>query len=312
LLKSKKSNAATRALHCVLAMLAAVVLGSCDESYTQDDIAFRLAAWISGLPPRDYVPPEMQILCDADAARNITPIYNVEGYAIAPRLDLHSLEEIAKGNAQSSGYPGGCFSCLPELVEFGFDYIEATYQSAKDRRNIALAQGEPIPEYYLFRDLYADETGLYRYSLQARTVAGDQCSAFDNAVKRARSQSHVDTIINMRLKFFWRDYNRLKERLGDRCVVVTRISEFQAPYVYETEWRRMKDIPWRLLAGHVHMVKERVVERASRKVFSQSVVYRYRVHQGGVSFIRRAACRAGNFPKMQNILFSGTEGIVGQ
>lgn len=312
MLKSTKSNAATRALHCVLAMLAAVVLGSCDEGYTQDDIAFKVAAWISGLPPRDQIPPDMQPLCDADAGRNITPIYNVEGYAIAPRLDLHSVEEIAKGNAQSSGYPGGCFSCLPELVEFGFDYIEATYQSAEDRRNMALAQGEPIPEYYQYRDLYVDETGLYRYSLKTRSEAGDQCDVFDDAVKRARSQSFVNTSINVGLRVFWQEYSRLKDALGDRCVVVTRIPEFQAPYIYETEVRRVRDIPWRLLAGHVQMDKETVVERSSRAVVSQSVAYRYLVHQGGVGFNQRAGCRSGNFPKVQSILFSGTEGTVGQ
>lgn len=296
---------------CLLVGMCTLFLGSCDESYTRDDIAFRLAAWISGLPSEDYIPPEMQVLCDADAGRRVTPIYNVEGYAIAPRSDLHSLEEIAKGNVQSSGYPGGCFSCLPELVEYGFDYIEAAYQSANDRRSLALSQGEPVPEYYRYYDQYVDETGLYRYSLKARSEAGNQCDAFDDAVKRARSQSYADTsIVSVELRIFWQEYNRLKDALGDRCVVVKRILEFQAPYIFETEWRRAKDIRWHLLAGHAHMVKQSVFESGSRKIMSQTVVYRYRVHRGGAGFYQRAACGAGNFPRIHTVLFSGPEGIV--
>ena len=313
MLKSVQSNAGTRALHCVLAMLAAVALGSCDESYTQDDIAFRLAAWISGLPPRGQIPPEMQPFCDADAGRHIAPIYNVEGYAIVDRMDLHSVEEIAKGNGLVSGYTVGCFTCLPELVEFGFDYVEAPYQSAMDRRYNALAQGEQIPEYIRYRDLYVDETGLYRYSLKARSEAGEQCTAFDGLVKQARRLSYGGATANkVWLRVFWQNYNRLKEDLGDRCVVATRIPEFQAPYIYETEVRRVRDIPWRLLAGHVQMDKETVVERVSRTVLSQSVAYRYLVHQGGVGFNQRAGCGTSGLPRLHGFLFSGTEESVSQ
>ncbi|WOF72518.1 hypothetical protein QMT40_000134 [Parvibaculaceae bacterium PLY_AMNH_Bact1] len=295
----------------MLVALAAVFLSSCDESYTQDDVAFKLAAWISDLPPEDYIPPEMQVLCADDAGRQISRIYNVEGYALAPRLDLHSVEEIAKGNVQSSGYPGGCFSCLPELVEFGFDYIEAAYQSANDRRNMALSKRGQVPEYH-FRDQYVDKTGLYRYSLQARSTAGEKCTAFDAAVKMARSQSFVSTSINVGLTVFWRDYNRLKEDLGDRCVVVTHISEFQAPYVFEQEMRRLTNVPWRLLAGHITTWRERVVNRASGDVVARSTAHRYLVHGGGARFHRRGACGSSNLPRLHTFLFSGTEGIVSQ
>ncbi len=303
------------------------MLGSCDESYTQEDLVFQLAAVISGLPAMDYIPEEMQALCDLDSGWTSSPAYGVPGYARVPRVDRNSIINLAAGKADSAVRIGGCFPCLQELIAREFQYIETYYVSAADRKAIAIAAGTMRFE-HTYRDRYPNQTGLYRYELVHRNAPGPEevglylyeqlnrsntpsndCDLFDNALLRAARQHEQHAVSKPELSSFWRDYQTYKEQLGDRCVAVRRIDKFEAPYVFETEERRMASVPWRLVTGHILRWRARVVRRADDFVIAQATEYRYRVHSGGKFFERRASCGKAGFPGITKILFHQPEGV---
>lgn len=291
-----------RDIERVLTLICCFLLASCSESYERSDLVFRLATWISGLPPQGYIPAEMQALCDQDAGSKITQLYNVDGYSVLPRADLHPIEDITKGIAQHTGEIGGCYPCLKELVEQQFDYVETMYQSAADRYELAHQHGSRYSRRW-FEDQYPNQTGLYRYQLVDRATSDVLCVPFDEAVKRA-AQDHDSPLAKPQNVVFWRHYLELKDQLADRCVVAKRIDQFEAPIAFTTEKRRMTSIRWRLVAGHVSMYKESVVDHRSGEVVSRGVVYRYLVHRGGDRFHRISGCGATGLPNRDTHIFS--------
>lgn len=305
--KSVQSYAGKRVILCALGILAAVALGSCDESYTQDDIAFRLAAWISGLPPVDHFPEEMQVLCELDAGSSSAPIFNVSGYARLLRVDRNSVSSLAKGEPGSPYEIGGCFPCLQELIIDRFEFVETYYQSAADRKRIGLEKGFDTPD-YVFRDRYVSETGLYRYELRRRTRSPEACVPFDDAVERAWRHS-FSPVNKPELEYFWRMYNELKTDLGDRCVVVSRISDLTAPYAFETEVKRVGSEPWRLVSGYIQRERERIIRRRDSALVAQATAYRYFVHAADGRFHRRSSCGKTGLPDINRILFPSTAGV---
>lgn len=304
--KSTRQSARSRMLSYIV-VLAAVFLSSCDESYTQDDVAFRLATWISELPPVDYYPEAMQALCDLDAGSSSTPIFNVSGYARLLRVDRNSISSLAKGEPGSPYEIGGCFPCLQELIIDRFEFVETYYQSAADRKRIGLEKGFDTPD-YVFRDQYVSETGLYRYELMSRVRSPEACRPFDDAVERAWRHS-FSPVHKPDLQHFWRMYNELKTDLGDRCVVASRVSELTAPYIFETEVERVGSEPWWLVSGYIQRERERIVRRKDSAIVAQATAYRYLVHAADGRFHRRSSCGKTKLPDINQILFPTVAGV---
>jgi hypothetical protein len=300
----------------ICAMVASLFgLSACTEGYEKDDVRLIAAYLLSGTPPKDYIPPEMQVLCDAEGGREVTKIYNVEGYAIARRTDLHPIEEIANGVTMTSGQWGGCFPCLSELVEQGFDYVEATYQSAegryqiaKEERRIAMDEGNDLYRNSIlsrrsFHDLYSTETGLYRYSLADRLDDNALCSAFDEALRKARIQEGY-FFARPELTMLLRDYRRTRKELGNRCVVATKVDAFKGPYLLETNQSRVLDASWWFLSGYVSKHREALVDRQSGFTAAQAIKFQFHLHLGGPHFRSWSSCGSTSLPPLKEIMFS--------
>ncbi|WP_428481672.1 hypothetical protein [Pyruvatibacter mobilis] len=278
----------SKALRVLVAAVSLCVLSACTEGYEEDDVRFIAAYLLSGTPPKDYIPPEMQALCENEAGSELAEIYNVRGYAIARRTDLYPIKDTAEGIVGTSGDAGGCFPCLTELVERDFDYIEAPYRSAEDRYQTSLQNGTAVPERYYY-DQYATKTGLYRYSLADRSEGNTACAAFDDALRKARVQEGYLFALP-KLAILLRDYRRTQDELGDRCVSATRIDAFQARYLVQTEIKRVLEVPWWLLSGHVSKSRDSILDRQRGEIVAQTSIYRYQLHSGGKGFRLWSGC----------------------
>ena len=264
---------------------------------------YRLALWISGPPPKHYKPEEMKRLCDADAGLRITEVFGVEGYAVTPRADSISLEEVAAGNAVSFEAIGGCFPCLKELVGDGFQFVETYYISASDRAKKARRHGREASLYNV--DFYKQESGLYRYHLLRRSEDNKElCATFDETVERVAYHVKYHAIKNSFFLSFWREYKKYKGELSGRCVSVERINHFSAPYTLRNEQVYLDGFSWRFFPGKVRRESEVVTVHSTGEVVAASIAYRYAVYLDGKYPWQGGACGSSQLPDIAEILHS--------
>lgn len=162
-------------------------------------------------------------LCAADAGIRIgRHVDGVAGYAIYPGDGEPSVEDIQEGNVSDAPALGGCFPCFKELIEDGYEYVEAFYVSAADRRD------SPFVEK---RDYYVSGTGLYRYRLIDRESDSEVCTAFDRMWQESERLIHADpTFVDTTLRRFAIEYVKYEKDIGNRCVSAERVDRFSARY----------------------------------------------------------------------------------
>ncbi|ABS62482.1 hypothetical protein Plav_0859 [Parvibaculum lavamentivorans DS-1] len=212
----------------------------------------------SGSPYTDF-----DTICTKDAGLRINePVDDVSGYAIYPGEGEPSVEEIVSGHVSDAPALGGCFPCIEELVKNGYQYVEAFYVSAKDRRF------SPFVEH---QDYFVSKTGLYRYELIERDRGNNACGPFDRMLHESERLLDVNpAFVDTTMRRLALDYRAHSSQMEGKCVSVTSIDRFSAPYRIGKS-REVIDRP----DGAIIYRKRTFVESADGTVVAEGIFYSY-------------------------------------
>lgn len=246
-------------------------------------------------------PHEMTELCKTAGAHIYEQVEDVRSFAILsgvfvypPDTGAKVLEQVIAGeNPDSTPPQAGCFPCLQELVVDQYDAVESYY--TEPLHGGAGSYGR----LGMYVD-YTDRTGLYRYSLRDRDQDQEACRPFDELIAFGEKNRGDYWKLALHIRVFLKEYDRLKDALGNRCIVAEPITEFTAPYRVVTGIQ--KRFRPKTFFGGMHEIihtNSYVIRQSDQKMLAEANFFSYLfAHLGGT----RARCGDYDLPPMTSVL----------